>query len=144
MQLLFVCCVKTVQFNKFVTCTQRDGNNQIQIKILDASSKLRKATVTFVMCILCLSVRPSAWNDSAPTGRIFVNFYIWEFFSKIRWENQSLINILTWVTGTLREGVCAVVIISQRIFPRVKNVLEKNFRETFLEKVLEKIKHILY
>jgi len=30
LQLLFVCCVKTVQFNKFVTCTQRDGNNQIQ------------------------------------------------------------------------------------------------------------------
>ena len=26
-----VCCVKTVQFNKFVTCTQRDGNNQIQV-----------------------------------------------------------------------------------------------------------------
>ena len=31
MQLLSVCCVKTVQFNKFVTCTQRYGNNQIQV-----------------------------------------------------------------------------------------------------------------
>jgi len=31
LQLLFVCCVKTVQFSKFVTCTQRDGNNPIQI-----------------------------------------------------------------------------------------------------------------
>ena len=26
---LFVCCVKTAQFNKIVICTQRDGNNQI-------------------------------------------------------------------------------------------------------------------
>jgi len=31
LQLLFVCCVKTAQFNKSVTCTQRDGNNQIQV-----------------------------------------------------------------------------------------------------------------
>ena len=31
LQLLFVCCVKMVQFNKFVTCAQRDGNNPIQI-----------------------------------------------------------------------------------------------------------------
>jgi len=30
LHLLFVRCVKTVQFNKFVTCTQQDGNNQIQ------------------------------------------------------------------------------------------------------------------
>jgi len=37
LHLLFVCCVKTVQFNKFVTCTQWDGNNQIQgmIFVLD-------------------------------------------------------------------------------------------------------------
>ena len=28
--MLFVCCVQTVQFNIFVTCAQRDGNNQIQ------------------------------------------------------------------------------------------------------------------
>ena len=30
MQPLFVCCIKTAQFNKIVICTQRDGNNQIQ------------------------------------------------------------------------------------------------------------------
>ena len=28
--MLSVCCVKAVQFIVFVTCTQRDGNNQIQ------------------------------------------------------------------------------------------------------------------
>jgi hypothetical protein len=38
---------------------------------LGAFAKLRKATVSHVMC-----VRPSAWNNSAPTGRIFMKFDI--------------------------------------------------------------------
>jgi len=36
------------------------------VEFLDAFAKLRKATVSFVM-----SVCPSAWNNPAPTGRIF-------------------------------------------------------------------------
>jgi len=28
------------------------------------------------------SVRPSAWNNSAPTGRIFMKFDFWVFFEK--------------------------------------------------------------
>ena len=40
--------------------------------------KLRKATVSYVM-----SVRPTAWNISAPTGRIFMKFYISEFFENL-------------------------------------------------------------
>ena len=40
--------------------------------------KLRKATVSFVM-----SVRPSAWNNSAFTIRIFVIFYISIFLKSI-------------------------------------------------------------
>ena len=39
----------------------------------------------------CLSVRPSAWNNSAPTGRILVN--ILEYFSKICPENSRFIQI---------------------------------------------------
>jgi len=39
--------------------------------ILGAFAKLRKATAGFVM-----PVRPSAWNNSTPTGRIFVKFDI--------------------------------------------------------------------
>ena len=34
-------------------------------------AKVRKATTSFV-----ISVRPSSWNDSAPTGRIFMKFDI--------------------------------------------------------------------
>jgi hypothetical protein len=49
---------------------------------LVASTKLRKATVSFVM-FACPCVRLSAWNW-APTGRIFMKFCIWVYF-----ENQS-------------------------------------------------------
>jgi hypothetical protein len=38
---------------------------------LGAFAKLRKVTVNFAM-----SVRPSAWNNSAPTGRIFMKLGI--------------------------------------------------------------------
>jgi len=41
--------------------------------LLGAVAKLREVTLSFVMC---LSVRPSAWNNSAPTGRIFTKFGI--------------------------------------------------------------------
>jgi len=40
-----------------------------------------------------MSVRPFTWDNSASTGGIFMNFDIWVFFSKICWENSSLIEI---------------------------------------------------
>jgi RNase P subunit RPR2 len=30
-----------------------------------------------------MSVRPSAWNNSAPTGRVLLKFYVWLVFRKI-------------------------------------------------------------
>ena len=39
--------------------------------LLGASAEVRKATVSFFM-----SVRPSAWYNLTPTGRIFMKFYI--------------------------------------------------------------------
>ena len=39
--------------------------------VFGAFAKLRKATISFVM-----SVRPSAWNRKAATGRIFMVFDI--------------------------------------------------------------------
>jgi hypothetical protein len=42
-----------------------------------AFAKLRRASISFVMNV-CLS----AWNDSAPTGRIVMKFYVWVFFQK--------------------------------------------------------------
>jgi hypothetical protein len=56
---------------------------KIKSPFLGAFSKLRKATASFVMP-LC----PSAWNNSAPTGRIFMKFDI-DYFLKICPENSS-------------------------------------------------------
>ena len=53
------------------------------ICVLGAFVKLQKATISFVMSV-CFSVppsvRPSAWNNSALTGRILMKFRIWVFF----------------------------------------------------------------
>jgi hypothetical protein len=43
--------------------------------------KLQKALFSFVM-----SVRLSAWNNSASTGQIFMKFYIRVFFEKLVWK----------------------------------------------------------
>jgi prolipoprotein diacylglyceryltransferase len=54
--------------------------------ILGAFAKLRTVIIGFVMSVR-LSVRLFAWNNSAPTGRIFMNFNI-SYFSKICREIQ--------------------------------------------------------
>ena len=48
------------------------------VEFLGAFSKLRKATISFAM-----SVRPSAWNNSTPTGQIFIQFDISVFFENL-------------------------------------------------------------
>jgi hypothetical protein len=46
-----------------------------QGQFINALAKLRKANISFLLSV-CQSpyVRPSAWNNSAPTGRIFIKF----------------------------------------------------------------------
>jgi len=65
-------------------------------QFLGAFAKFHKATISFVM-----SVRPSAWNNSAPTGWIFVKFDICEFFEKLSRIFKSHSN-QTRITATLQ------------------------------------------
>ena len=58
-------CIKLLQLMLFTVTVDH---------IKCAFSKLRKVTISFV-----LSVCPSAWNNSASTGRIFMNFDVWVF-----------------------------------------------------------------
>jgi hypothetical protein len=37
----------------------------------------------YKLCHVCLSVRPSAWHNSAPIGRIFMKFDIRVFFENL-------------------------------------------------------------
>jgi hypothetical protein len=55
---------------------------------LGAFAKLRKATINFVT-----PVRPSAGKNSAPTGRIFMKFDTYVFFSKICGDISGLIKL---------------------------------------------------
>jgi len=57
--------------------------------LLGAVAKLRKATVSFVISAL-RSVRPSARNNSAFTGRIFMKFRIWRFGENLKKTEVSL------------------------------------------------------
>jgi hypothetical protein len=53
-----------------------------QLFLLGAFQKWRKVIINFVMSSRP-PVRPSAWNNSAPTGRIVLKFRIWIFFENL-------------------------------------------------------------
>jgi len=61
----------------------------IKPNFLGAYAKLSKATISFVMFVI-LSVRPSAWKNSASIWHIFVKY---EYFSKIRRDNSIFIKM---------------------------------------------------
>ena len=71
-----------------------------------AFAKLWIAAVRPVNCVRPPAAR-HAWNNSPPTGWIFMKFYIWVFFfSKICRENSSFIKNQTRITDTLHEDQC--------------------------------------
>jgi hypothetical protein len=51
---------------------------------------------------VCLSVRPSAWNNSAPTGRILTRFNIWVFLENLS-KKLKFYKSLTRITGILQK-----------------------------------------
>jgi len=71
----------TIKFNFMFTMLQRRLDHSVKrsilastlklnlVSVLDAFAKLRRATISFVMF-----VRLFAWDNSAPTGRIFMKF----------------------------------------------------------------------
>jgi hypothetical protein len=59
------------------------------MSLFSAFVKLRKATTSFVLSV-CLSVYPSAWNDSAVTGQISIKVDMWAFFKTLSRKIQVL------------------------------------------------------
>ena len=104
---------------------------------LSTFRKLWKATISFIMSVYLsvhLFVRPSTWNNSAPTGWIFMKFDIWVFCETVSRKFKFVEN-LTRITDTLHEDKCKLMIISQW------NLLRMRFQT----RVVKKIKtHILY
>ena len=93
---------------------KRYCTNDFEQLFLGAFAELRKATISFVMS-LCVSVRllvcPSTWNNSAPTGRIFMKFDTSVFFENL-WKNFKFYLNVT-VAGTLHEDQYTFLIISR-------------------------------
>jgi hypothetical protein len=89
------------------------------------------ASACLSVCLTFFSVRPSVYpsarNNSAPTGRIFMKRDIWVFFGiqtrkfKVNWN-------LTKITGTLHEDVFTFVTVCLGI-PRMRNVADKRCRK---------------
>jgi hypothetical protein len=75
-------------------------------------------------------VRLSAWNNSAPTGRIFVQFDFWIFFENPLRKFKFYLN-LTRITSTLHEDRITFLFISRSFLPRIKMIQTK---------VVEKVK----
>jgi hypothetical protein len=73
---------------------------------LGALEKLRHVTISFD-----ISVSPSAWNNSASTGLIFMKFDI-RVFSKISPENFQFHYSLTGLTGTPHGDLRTVMAVS--------------------------------
>ena len=84
-------------------------------------AKLRKATISFIM-----SVRPtdppSAWNNSALTGRIFMKFDIWVFL-------EYLSRKFKFHSDALHEDLCKCKTVSRCILLRIGNISDKIWRE---------------
>ena len=77
---------------------------------------------------LCPSVRPHAWNVSAPSARIFMKFDIWIFFENL-YRKFDFHHYLTRVTGSLHEDRCTITTISRWIPRRIRNVPDEICKE---------------
>jgi hypothetical protein len=77
---------------------------------------------------LLVSSRPSAWNNSAPTGRIFIKFGICTFF-----ENQSTKIKVSLKSdknnGTVHDDVRKFMLTSRRILLRIRNISDESCTE---------------
>jgi hypothetical protein len=68
-----------------------------------------------------LSVRPSAWNNWASTGRIFIRMCISVSFANLP-RKFKFGQSLTRITGTLQEDVRTFTTISRLIRLRIRNI----------------------
>ena len=85
---------------------------------------VRKQPVSFVMPA-CLSVCPFTWNNSAPTGRIFMKFDIQAFFQNLSRKFTFHWN-LTRITGSLYEAIRTFMTRSGWTLLTMRNASNKN------------------
>ena len=82
---------------------------------------------------VCSSICPSTWNNSAPTGQIFIKFDIWVFCENLC-RKFKFHQTLTRIRGTSHE---AQNILNHKSFISSQN--EKYLRKKGLEKIKTRI-----
>jgi hypothetical protein len=92
------------------------------------ATKLLKVTISCVTSV-CLSVRLSVRNNSIPTSRIFVKFYIWDFSQTLLTKSTFGYNV-TKITGILNEGLRKFMTTTRWLF-----IDWRTISETILEKI---------
>ena len=75
------CCVPTA-----ITVTRTRHNITLYVLYIAFFALLRRVrekwqSESSCLCV-CPSVRPPTWNNSTPTGRVFMKYDIWIFFRK--------------------------------------------------------------
>ena len=93
-------------------------------KIQASSQNCKKRLLASSHLSVRPSVRPPAWNNSAPTKRIFIKFDIWIFFENLSPKFKFQYN-RTIITGTLHDDQCTFLIISRSFLLRTKNVSDR-------------------
>jgi hypothetical protein len=88
--------------------------------------KMRKATMIFVVS-LCY-VRPSAFNNSVSSERIFIKCGF-EYFSKICLENSKFRSSRTRIRGTLYGDQYKFLIVSCSVTLKMRNIWHEPCRE---------------
>jgi len=104
----------------FHTCSKKVRQRDSHLS-LGMFAKLQKATVSFILSVCQYG------TDRLPLD-IFSWNIIFEDFSKICFENSSLIKNLTGMTGTLHEDVDTFM-ISQWILHRMINASSRSCKE---------------
>jgi len=124
----FVCL--TICFVSFLShaCTVlEDGSASNTTSFLGMFTILWKMTISFIVSV-CPSVRPSVWNNSAPTRWIFIKFNTWLFFKNLCRKFKFHKN-LTRITGTLHGDQYTFLITSCSVLLRIRNISDKSYRE---------------
>jgi hypothetical protein len=67
---------------------QKGVGRYLLTQFLGAFAKLHKATISYVTSFSSF-IRLSAWNNPAPTGRIFMKFVVWGFFENLSRKFKS-------------------------------------------------------
>jgi hypothetical protein len=94
------------------------------VSFLGAFPELRKSLISFVM-FAC----PYAWNNSAPTGRIFVKFHTLLFFENLSRKFKFHQN-LTRMTDLLREDqYTSTSVVSHSILCRMRKASDWAYKE---------------